>query len=201
MFKNKLLISVILALPFFLIVFLTFYFTGLRKYGTPSEYRQRKTELLEAREDSLRALEALTPPENVADSTLIGMRASERIRNDIEKKEMELQAIQAMIDSLKQLKTALEEQEKTVDMKQQELKTGRELLQDENAAKMAKLYDNMKTQTAIPLFLEMDDTLAVKILSNMQERSAARLLGEIAAQDVNKATRLNTLLSMDEVAK
>jgi len=47
----------------------------------------------------------------------------------------------------------------------------------------------------------MNDTLAVKILSRMQERAASRLLGALADKDVNKATRLNKLLSMDEVVK
>ena len=71
----------------------------------------------------------------------------------------------------------------------------------EEAAKMAALYNNMKTQMAVPLFLKMDDTLAVQILSKMQERAAARLLGSLAEKDVNKATRLNKLLSMDEVTR
>lgn len=198
--KKKIMI-ILLTLPFFLIVLLTFYFSGLKKYGTPSEYRARQIEIRQAREDSILALQAVEPPESVADSMLFGMSRYSNILEEAKKKEEELKAIQASIDSLKLLRAALEEKEKSIEEKQKELQTGRALLQDENAAKMAKLYDNMKTQMAIPLFIVMNDTLAAKIISRMQERSAARLLGVIAEQDVNKATRLNKLLSMDEVAK
>ena len=143
----------------------------------------------------------MRPLENIADSTLFGMSVYSQILKGEKSKEEKLMALQATIDSLKQLTSALEQKEKSIDEKQQELQIGREMLQDENAAKLAKLYDNMKTQLALPLFLEMNDTLAVKILSAMQERNSARLLGAIGEKDVNKATRLNKLLSMDEVAK
>ena len=201
MFKNQKVMIFLLTLPFFLIVLLTFYFSGLRKYGTPSEYRTRQIEIREAREDSIRALQAMESPENVADSTLFGMSMYSNIIEKTRGKEEELKAIQTTIDSLRLLMATLEVKEKSIEEKQVELQTGRELLQDENAAKMAKLYDNMKTQMATPVFIEMNDTLAVKIISRMQERTAARLLGAIAEQDVNKATRLNKLLSMDEVAE
>ena len=201
MFKNKKIMIILLTLPFFLIVLLTFYFSGLRKYGTPSEYRAGLIEMREAREDSLRALQTMEPPENVADSTLFGMSMYSNVIERTKEKEEELKAIQTAIDSLKLLMATLEEKERSIEEKQRELQTGRELLQDENAQKMAKLYDSMKTQMATPLFIEMNDTLAVKIISRMQERTAARLLGAIAEQDVNKAARLNKILSMNEVAE
>jgi len=201
MFKNKKIMVFLLTLPFFLIVLLTFYFSGFKKYGTPSEYQAGLIERREAREDSLRALQTMEPPENVADSTLFGMSMYSNVLGRTKEKEEELKAIQTTIDSLKLLMATLEEKERSIEEKQRELQTGRELLQDENAGKMAKLYDSMKTQMATPLFIGMNDTLAVKIISRMQERTAARLLGAIAEQDVNKATRLNKLLSMNEVAE
>lgn len=198
--KKKLMI-VLFSLVFLLVVLLTFYFAGVKKYGYPAQYRAKQMEMMKAREDSLQALETIEPLENVADSTLFGMSVYSKILEDAKGKEGKLMALQATIDSLKQLVITLGEKEKSIEGKQQELQVGREMLQDENAAKMAKLYDSMKTQLALPLFLEMNDTLAVKILTRMQERNSARLLGAIGEKDVNKATRLNKLLSMDEVAR
>ena len=198
--KKKLMI-VLFSLVFLLVVLLTFYFAGVKKYGYPAQYRAKQIAMIKAREDSLQALETIEPLENVADSTLFGMSVYSKILEDAKGKEGKLMALQATIDSLKQLVITLGEKEKSIEGKQQELQVGREMLQDENAAKMAKLYDTMKTQLALPLFLEMNDTLAVKILTRMQERNSARLLGAIGEKDVNKATRLNKLLSMDEVAR
>ena len=202
MSKNlKRIIIAVLVLNFLVMSFITFYFVGIKKYGTPSEYRERQIELMSARRDSLLALKGLEPQENVADSTLFGMSMYSNIIKRTRQKEVELKAIQASIDSLKKLLAALEDKEKTLDTKQEQIIAGREMLQDETAAKLAKLYDNMKTQMALPIFQEMNDTLAVKILSRMPERSASRLLGALAEKDVNKATRLNKLLSMNEVAE
>ena len=198
MFNKKILFA-LSVLSFVLIAVITFYFAGLKKYGTPSEYRARQEIIMKAREDSLRALEVLAPPENVADSTLFGMSVHAKILEETRRKEEELINLQATIDSLRKVKETLEEKEKDIEAKQEDLQIGIELLQDENAAKMAKLYDNMKTQSALQLFIEMDDTLAVKILSRMQERNAAKLLGAIGEKDVEKASRLNKILSMDEV--
>lgn len=198
--KKKLMI-VLFSLLFLLAVVLTFYFAGVKKYGTPAQYRAKQMEMMKAREDSLQALETIESLENVADSTLFGMSVYSKILEDAKGKEGKLMALQATIDSLKQLMATLEKKEKSIEGKQEELQIGKEMLQDENAAKMAKLYDSMKTQLALPLFLEMNDTLAVKILTRMQERNSARLLGAIGEKDVNKATRLNKLLSMDEVAR
>ena len=197
--KIKKFLFALSVLSFVLIAVITFYFAGLKKYGTPSEYREKQASIMKAREDSLRALEVLAPPENVADSTLFGMSVHAKILEETRRKEEELINLQAAIDSLRKVKATLEEKEKDIEAKQEDLQIGIELLQDENAAKMAKLYDNMKTQSAVQLFIGMNDTLAVKILSRMQVRNAAKLLGAIGEKDPEKAARLNKILSMDEV--
>ena len=114
-------------------------------------------------------------------------------------REEEISRIQASIDSLHRLEAALVAREQSVTAREESLDEGIALLQDENVQKLAALYNNMKTNLAVPIFINMEDTLAVKILTLMEERSAARLLGALAEQDVSKATRLNRLLSMDEV--
>ena len=54
---------------------------------------------------------------------------------------------------------------------------------------------SMKPLQSIPLFIAMNDTLAVMIISNMEDRSAGRVLAGVAADDIGKAERLNSLLS------
>jgi len=195
------IIIVLAIVPFIVILIVTFYLAGIKKHGTPSEYKKKQTDLIKASEDSLRALKSSESPENVADSTLIGMSTYSDILVKGKQKEAELKAIQASIDSLRNLMDSLNVKEKSIETKQEALQTGKKLLQDETAARLATLYDGMKTQLAVPLFLSMEDTLAVKILSRMQQRSASKLLGAIAEKDVNKAARLNKLLSMKEVAQ
>ena len=202
MSKNSMFIIIGIAfLNCILMIFVTVYFAGIKTYGTPSEYQEKQIEMITARRDSLLALEGMEPLENVADSTFFGMSMYSNIIERTTEKERELQTIQTSIDSLKNLFMALEQKEQTIDIKTEQLITGREMLQDETAEKLAKLYDSMKTQMAVPIFQVMDDTLAVKILSKMQERNASKLLGALADKDINKATQLNKLLSMNEVAK
>ena len=202
MFKNKkLVLGVVIVLNVMLMTALTFYLAGIKKYGTPSEYRALQQELYDARQDSLRAIEGRLPAENVADSTFFGMSMYSDIIQRKQEKERELDAVQASIDSLRELLARLEKKERTIDTKTSQLETGISLLQDDSALKLAKMYDNMKTPMAIPIFMEMNDTLAVRILTKMQERTASRLLGALAETDVNKAARLNKLLSMEEVVQ
>ena len=151
--------------------------------------------------DSLAALETIEPTANIADSTLFGMSVYQKIIEDARGREGRLRALQATIDSLENILSVIEQKEKTIEEKQLELEENRRIMQDENAAKLAIMYDNMKTAMAVPIFLEMSDTLAVKVILNMQERNSARLLGSIAEKDVNKAARINKLISMEEVAK
>lgn len=197
----KNLIIVFAVLPLVVMLAVTFYMVGIKKHGTPAEYKKMQEELQKAHEDSLKALESAESPENVADSTLIGMGAYSEIIEQAKKKEAELQTIQASIDSLRALMDSLNTKEQTIDSKQETLAQGKAMLQNESAARLATLYDGMKTQLAVPLFIAMDDTLAVKVLSKMQQRSAGKLLGAIAEKDVNKAAKLNKLLSMKEVAQ
>ncbi len=149
----------------------------------------------------LKALEDIALPENLADSTLIGISAYSRIVDETNRKKEELAQIQAGIDSLKALRAELERQEEAIKQREENLEKGRAMLQDENAEKLAKLYESMKVRMAVPLFIEMSDTLAVKILSRMEEKAAGRILGSIAETDVEKAARLNKIMSMEEIAE
>ncbi|MFC1538584.1 hypothetical protein ACFL6H_04095 [Candidatus Latescibacterota bacterium] len=197
---KKKLLYILFMMPFLIVLLITIYIYGIKEYGSPTNFRQEQEARIQAIEDSLSALESVEPSVNIADSTLFGMSVYQKIIEDARGQEGRLRALQTTIDSLKNILSEIEQREKTVDEKQLELIESRKLLQDENAAKLALLYDNMKTAQAVPLFLEMNDTLAVKIIMNMQERNSARLLGAIVEKDVSKAARINKLLSMEEVA-
>jgi len=202
MSKNKMLIlCAVIVVNVIVMTALTFYVAGIKKYGTPQEYRALQEELFKAREDSLSALEGMQPSGNIADSTFFGMSMYSDIIRRTQQKEQELKAIQASIDSLNALIAELEQKEKILDVKTQQLESGRIILQDVSSEKLAKMYDNMKTQLAVPIFQTMNDTLAVKIISKMQQRSASRLLGALAETDVDKAARINKLLSMEDIVK
>ena len=195
--KKNLLMGLALIIPLILVILGTFYFFGIRKYGTPTAYREQQQALMQAREDSLRALESLVAPENVADSTLFGMNVQSRIVSGTKEKEAQILGIQTSIDSLNRLQESLTAREQALAEREAQIQQEMNRLQDENVLKLANLYDNMKTNLAVPIFIEMNDTLAVSIISLMQDRNAARLLGAIAEQDVNKAARLNRLMSQE----
>ena len=201
MFKNPAVLVGIIALQFILVLGVIFYVAGIKKYGSPSEYKAKQEELKKAAEDSLKAIEGVEAPVNIADSTLTGMTIEANLVDDANQKAIAIKNIESSIDSLNKLKNALDGREQSIVMKDEQVKASRALLQDEMAAKLALLYDNMKPQLAVPLFVNMSDTLAVKILSRMQPRNASKLLGLLAEKDVNKATRLNEFLSMKGLAK
>lgn len=201
MFKNPIVIFAIIALQFILIAGVIFYVVGIKKYGTPAEYKAKQELLKKAAEDSLKALHGVETPVNIADSTLKGMTMEANIVNESDQKTIAIKNIESSIDSLNKLKNSLDGREQSIVRKDEQIKASRALLQDEMAIKLALLYDNMKPQLAVPLFVNMNDTLAVKILSRMQPRNASKLLGILAEKDVNKATRLNEFLSMKGLAK
>ena len=53
----------------------------------------------------------------------------------------------------------------------------------------------MKAPQAVPLFISMNDSIAVAIISQMNQRNASRLLGALAEADLDKASRLNRMLA------
>jgi flagellar motility protein MotE (MotC chaperone) len=201
MFKNPAVLFAIITLQFILVVGVVFYVAGMKKFGSPAEFKAKQEVLRKAVDDSLKALQGVESPVNIADSTLTGMTMEANIVKDTDQKTKAISSIEASIDSLNKLKNSLEGKEQSIVKKDEQIKASRDLLQDEMAVKLALLYDNMKPQLAVPLFTNMSDTLAVKILSRMQPRNASKLLGLLAEKDVNKATRLNEFLSMKGVAK
>jgi flagellar motility protein MotE (MotC chaperone) len=201
MFKNPIVLFVIITLQFILVVGVIFYVVGIKKYGTPAEYKAKQEELKKAAEDSLKAFQGVETSVNIADSTLAGMAMEANIVTETDQKSIAIKNIESSIDSLNKLKNALDGREQSIVRKDEQVKASRALLQDEMAGKLALLYDNMKPQLAVPLFVNMSDTLAVKVLSRMQPRNASKLLGLLAEKDMNKATRLNEFLSMKGLAK
>jgi flagellar motility protein MotE (MotC chaperone) len=192
---KKILMVLLVVVPFLLVAFGTLYFFGFRKYGSPTAFREQQQALVQAREDSIRALETMVAPVNVADSTLFGMNVQSQIIAGTKEAEVQIRTIQVSIDSLNRLSVQLDAREKTLVEREKLLQQQLAQIQNENTLKLVSLYNKMKTTMAVPIFIEMNDTLAVTIISQMEEEPAARLLGAIADKDVKKATILNGLLS------
>jgi flagellar motility protein MotE (MotC chaperone) len=195
MFKNRLLLVLFIAVPFVLVLAVTL-FLGFRKYGSPAGYRQSQMELVQAREDSLRALELQTQAA-AAESTVTPQAAAPAPQPS----QADTRFIQAQFDSLDRVRKELEAREQALAAREELFQQNVSRFESENIQKLAALYDNMRTNLAVPIFISMDDTLAVGILSSMNDRTAAQLLGALAAVDIKKATRLNNLLVLEEASQ
>lgn len=193
---KKFLFFILALQPLLIVSVWTFYRYGIQEYGEPAEYYVKQQEMLKVMEDSLRAQLSVISPENVGDSTLVGLDMHTMIFEESQNYEKQISTMHTTLDSLQQEKATLEEISKEVARQQAILNDLRTRALDEKITDLAKIYDGMKPQQSLPLFIVMEDTLAVMIISNMQERNAARLLGAMAASDINKATRINKLLAM-----
>ena len=192
----KKVIFFIAIIQLIVIVGVFYYLGGIKKYGMPSEFREKALETIQARLDSIEALERSSLlPENIADSTLFGVGKHTDIFEEIEESDTHLKTILTSLDSLEQGKKVLEEKEMQIDNKIKNLQELNTLAENENIKRLASIYDGMKAPQAVPLFITMNDTIAVSIISQMNERNASKLLGALADTDLGKATRLNRMLA------
>ena len=171
------------------------YFFGMKKYGTPSEYRAREEERIAALMDSLSEVRGIGSPVNLGDSTMVGLPGHTAVFERESELGRQLSAIQAALDSLKREKDDVLRMSRDLELERKLFNDFVENARRENIINLANLYDSMKPQQSVPLFTAMNDTLAVMIISNMEDRSAGRVLAGVAADDIGKAERLNTLLS------
>ena len=118
-----------------------------------------------------------------------------RIFEKTEEYDQRIKKLQATLDSLKKEKEALDKIEETITRKENLLKVVQEQAKNQNIANLAKMFDAMRVQQAVPVIVEVSDTLAVSILTRMQSRNSAKLLGAIAQADTAKAVRLSRLLA------
>ena len=193
---RQLFLVVFTIIQLIVIVFVFLYLGGYRKFGSPAEFKKRQQENIQAYLDSVASIEKnRLLPENVADSTLFGVGRHTDVFEHMQDTEQQLETIQSKLDSLERTKTVLEEKEKTLDTKLQNLQEKSALSEEVNIRKLAKIYDNMKPAQAVPLFISMNDSIAVAIISQMSQRNASKLLGVLAEKDIDKASRLNTMLA------
>ncbi|MCE5249602.1 hypothetical protein LLG96_05210 [bacterium] len=187
------LLAVIMLLA---VIGICFYYGGIRKYGTPAEFKRKQLEIAKAHLDSIKAVESLRLlPENVADSTLFGIGRHTELFEDVLKSENRLEMIQALLDSVEKEKQVLADKEKAIDSKISLLTTSSTTSREANIRKLAQIYNAMKPPDAVPLISAMNDTTAVSILTLMSERNASRVLGALAEKDIEKATKINRLLA------
>ncbi|MHB9030422.1 MAG: MotE family protein [Candidatus Latescibacterota bacterium] len=168
----------------------------MKRYGAPSEFYARQEATAKALRDSVRLVELETlAPENAGDSTMYDLGNHIRLFEQTEQHEQQIRYLQAMIDSLQREKTELEQLRDTVSRGQELLKTVQGQAANRNLAGLAKMFEAMKPQEAIPVMRELNDSLAVNILTRMQSRNSAKLLGAMAQADTAKAVRLSRLLA------
>ena len=193
---KKLMIVLCVLLPTIIIAALIFYMQGIKRYGTPSEFRQSQEERQRAVQDSISKQNRGVPPENLGDSIMVGLEKHTDIFTETQKFEDQISTVKSTLDSIQLEKDTLETLLKEVIEQQNVLKNLRQRELDEKITNLAKIYDNMNFQRSVQLIIAMDDTLAMLLLSRMQQRNAAKLLGALAEVDVEKATRINKLLSL-----
>lgn len=175
---------------------LVFYFGGIQRYGTPAEFRAKQALAAKARQDSIRLAEMETvAPGNAGDSTLYALGNHIRLFERTAQYENEIQSLQAALDSLQREKAMLEKLEKTLSQQENLMKTIQEQAKSQDMIEMARMFEAMKPQQAIPVVKQINDTLVVGILSRMQSRNSAKLLGALAQVDTMKAVRVSKLLS------
>jgi flagellar motility protein MotE (MotC chaperone) len=175
---------------------LVFYYGGVRKYGTPAEFQAKRALLAKARQDSIRLAEMETvAPGNAGDSTLYELGNHTRLFERTAQYENEIRTLQAALDSLKREKAVMEKLQATLSQKENQMKSLEEQAQSKDMIEMAKMFEAMKPQQAIPVMKQINDTLVVGILSRMQSRNSAKLLGALAQSDTLKAVRVSKLLA------
>ncbi len=193
---KKLLIMILALQPILLIALLTYYKFGYQEYGDPVEYREKQQEMMQALQDSLDAQLQVISPDNVGDSTMVGMALHTDIFRRTNESASEMSRVRTALDSLEREKRVLSELSAEVERKQQTLNDLKQRALDEKIVELARIYDGMKPPQSVPLFVAMEDTLAVLIMSNMQNRNASRLLGALAENDIDKAKRITKLLAI-----
>jgi len=198
---KRMLIYILAFQPLLVIAFLTYQQYGFNQFGDPVEYYKNKQEIMQALEDSLMALETVFSPENVGDSTMVAMSMHSRIFGETLEYDRQMTEVRAALDSLQREKASLVDLSNDVNRRQAILDDLKKRALDEKIIKLSLIYDGMKAPQSVPLFIEMSDTLAVLIMSNMQGRNASKLLGSIAEQDIGKATRITKLLAMMGIVK
>ena len=201
--KYIVLILFFVLVPTLIVAAATFYFWGIKQYGTPEEYRKSQEAMLMAIQDSIRTEEGVISQENIGDSTMVGLQVHTDIFYDIQTYEKQINVVKAALDSIQTGKMILEEKEKEMAVQQSIFEDLQQRVQDEKITKLAKIYDSMKPAQATQLIITMDDTLAVLILTNMQQRTSAKLLVAVASENIEKAKNLNKLLAVlgTEIAK
>ena len=184
------------VVQFIILNAVTFYYGGIKKYGTPRQFRARLEALANAERDSLRRIEMeQLSPENAGDSLMYDLGRHIKLFEKSAEYEQRIKMLQVALDSLTKEKAALEKIELTVAQKENLIKVIQEQAKNQNLANLAKMFDAMKVQQAVPVIVEISDTLAVSILTRMQNRNSAKLLGAIAQSDTVKAVRLSKLLA------
>ena len=192
----KKILIVLFVVQFLFLNAAAFYFGGIRKYGTPGQFRAKQEALAKVERDSLRLKEMKQlAPENAGDSLMYDLGRHIKLFEKTDEYDRKIKQLQSSLDSLKKEKESLDRIGQTLTRKENLLKVVQEQAKNENLGNLAKMFDAMRVQQAVPVIVEISDTLAVSILTRMQTRNSAKLLGAIAQADTAKAVRLSRLIA------
>ena len=193
---KKLFFAIFAIQPLFIVAAVIFYTSGIKEYGDPVKYREEQLEILKAVQDSIRTQMSVVSPENMGDSTMVGMEKHISVFEDTRRYEEHMKQVKATIDSLQQESTALVEISNNITEKKKLLESLSEKRLDENIISLAKIYNSMIPEQSVPLIISTNDTTAVLIILNMEESYASVLLGLLSETDLEKATRISNLLAI-----
>lgn len=175
---------------------IAFYFGGIRRYGSPAQFAARRAEVAKVRADSIRSTKAtVVPPENAGDSVMYDMGNHAHLFQRTQNYEAQIRSARSLADSIKRERAIVEEKEISVARREELVRAVEEQAKNKNMAGLAKMFEAMKTTEAVTVMTEINDSLAVGILSRMQSRNSAKLLGAVALADTAKAVRLSKLLA------
>jgi flagellar motility protein MotE (MotC chaperone) len=191
--KKLLVLLFLILLPIFLISGLTFYFSGMRKFGTPEEFKKNHIN-----PDSTKSQSDVHSMNTSSDSIMLSSHG--KVEHDVMENVKSESSGDMVVshDSLNQLSAEIHEKQNTDMQDKNRFIKAQNYVPETNINDLAKLYDNMKVQQSAPLIIAMNETLAVSIILKMKDRNAAKLLGFAAELNIDKAKRINDLLAIME---
>jgi flagellar motility protein MotE (MotC chaperone) len=166
------LIILLIIIPTLIMSVGIFFFAGMKKLGTPSEYNTKLKNKNAASQDSILVAKGIVPTSNKADSVMTGLAGHEAILDESNKQEKQLNMIKNSPDSLKVEKSEIEKKKKSIEEIKTAIDSYGTKATNEKITSLAKIYDSMKVKQLVPLIQSCDDTLAVLVMSKMQKRNA-----------------------------
>ena len=113
----------------------------------------------------------------------------EGLKKSLAEKETQLAAKESEVQSLKELLSQKEQEVKNLETRVQQLTAERGQTQNAEFTKLSKAYAAMKPQQAAELLKTLDKPTALKILTSMRDREAAKVMEGMSPEFVKGLTQ------------